>query len=519
MLPDTILPGGAHLDQACTSVLQYSLIKLHKGKIQNKGNLKWAARRCNIANPLGLSMGDILLQVDECKCECYIYMEHGKRFQTKHLNERLCLAQEREDEEAMEKIAAIIQQEKQHSFWRWLNYVTGKKHTRSATSIQVPAPSGLVTELSMQEPVEDAIFSEVHETGYTLAKEAHICSGKLFNDFGYVANTPASKAVLDGRNLPPSDSDTATKELFNKIAAIRKIIPKDSVNPVITPVQWKWYWAIVNKETSSSESGLHFSHYIIGSKSDIIAHYHAARVMVVLAHAIQLKHWSRGLSVMLKKTLGVTLVTKLRAILLMEADFNSSNKIIYGFRIMGQARDHNLMSDEIYSEKIWMVDNETLTKTLYFDIAHQARTPAAIASVDASNCFNKIMHTIASLVFQAFGVPELAIEFMLGAIENMKFLFLRTSFGDSKRFAGGGVSVKVQGLTQGNRSPPSGWAVISIMILRAHVKKGHSIKFRCPITNLSAHILAILYVDNTDLLHINFDHDESVDDAHAAMNS
>jgi hypothetical protein len=91
----------------------YSLIKLHKGKIQNKGN---PSRRCNIANPLGLSMGKILLQVKECKCECQYYQEHGKQFQTKHLNERLHLAQQREDEEAMEKIAAIIQQEKQCSF-------------------------------------------------------------------------------------------------------------------------------------------------------------------------------------------------------------------------------------------------------------------------------------------------------------------------------------------------------------------------------------------------------------------
>ncbi len=50
--------------------------------------------------------------------------------------------------------------------------------------------------------------------------------------------------------------------------------------------------------------------------------------MVILAHAIQLERWSRGLSVMLEKTLEVTLVTKLRAILLMEVDFNASNKII-----------------------------------------------------------------------------------------------------------------------------------------------------------------------------------------------
>jgi hypothetical protein len=56
-------------------------------------------------------MGKILLQVEECKCKFQFYKEHGKRFQTKHLHERLRLAQEREDEETIEKIAAIIQQE------------------------------------------------------------------------------------------------------------------------------------------------------------------------------------------------------------------------------------------------------------------------------------------------------------------------------------------------------------------------------------------------------------------------
>jgi hypothetical protein len=43
----------------------------------------------------------------------------------------------------------------------------------------------------------------VHKTHYTLAKEASICSGKLFDDFGYIPNTPALKAVLDG-TYPPT---------------------------------------------------------------------------------------------------------------------------------------------------------------------------------------------------------------------------------------------------------------------------------------------------------------------------
>ena len=107
----------------------------------------------------------------------------------------------------------------------------------------------------------------------------------------------------------------------------------------------------MNEETSSSELGLHFGHYKVGGKSNIIAHYHAARVTVTLVHAIQLERWLHGLSVMLEKTLGVTLISKLQAILLMEADFNTMNKIVYGNRMMTNVRKCILMPEEIFSKK------------------------------------------------------------------------------------------------------------------------------------------------------------------------
>ncbi len=120
---------------------------------------------------------------------------------------------------------------------------------------------------------------------------------------------------------------------------------------------------------------------------------------VTLTHAIQLERWSRGLSVMLEKTLGVTLVSKLRAILLMEVDFNAINKIIYGDRMMKHVRKHNQMPEEIFSKKNRMADDGTLCKTLFYNITRQAQVPAAIAFIDASNCYNRIAHAIASLVF------------------------------------------------------------------------------------------------------------------------
>ncbi len=269
-----------------------------------------------------------------------------------------------------------------------------------------------------------------------MAGEAPICNGKLFQEFGYTANTEAARAVLNGTYVAPEGSDQVTKELFTEVAEIRRQVPQDSVSICITLQQWKRYWKAVNKETLSSKSGLHFGHNIVGCTSDKITHYHAARVSVVIAHAIQLERWSRGLSVMLEKTLGVTLVTKLWAILLMGADFNAANKIVYGNRMMAKAREHSLMPEEIFSKKNRMADDGTLSKTLFCDLTRQARAPAAIAFVDASNCYDRIAHAMASLVFQAFGVPVTAVESMLSTIENMKF-FLRTGFGSLTSFAGG----------------------------------------------------------------------------------
>ncbi len=128
------------------------------------------------------------------------------------------------------------------------------------------------------------------------------------------------------------------------------------------------------------------------------------------------------------------------------------------------------MPEEIFSKKNCMADDGTLCKTQFYDIARQARVAVAIALVDTLNCYNRIAQAMASLIYQAFGVPTSVIETMLGAIENMTF-FLRTGFGDSTKFAGGGVSIKAQGMTQGNEASPAGWAVVSICLLKAHGKK------------------------------------------------
>ena len=78
---------------------------------------------------------------------------------------------------------------------------------------------------------------------------------------------------------------------------------------------------------------------------------------------------------MLEKIAGVAAVTKLRAILLMEADFNFHNKLIFGKRMLDLARAHDLVPEEIYSAK---------GKTLEDAILHQVCTTSLGNPADLS---------------------------------------------------------------------------------------------------------------------------------------
>ena len=69
-----------------------------------------------------------------------------------------------------------------------------------------------------------------------------------------------------------------------------------------------------------------------------------------------------------------------------------------------------------------------LTKVLFYDIAWQSCLLAGISSVDAENCYDRVLHAIASMIFRSFGVSKEAAWAMLKTIQEMIF-FLHTAFG------------------------------------------------------------------------------------------
>ena len=237
------------------------------------------------------------------------------------MHKRLQATRDREDDEAERKILQIIQREKDKQFWRRLKYALGKVRGGAVNEVHIQH-EGQTLAIKSRDKLHQAIWDEVHRKRFHLAEEAPICQGKLRGDFGYLANTKASRQALEGTYRHEEGVHQATKELLEEVARIRAIVPKKSVPDLITRRMWQQRWRKATEKTSSSESTLHFRHYITGAKLDYISHLRAMMTSLALRRVFAYKRWARGLSVILEKELGNKLISKLRAILLMEADFN-----------------------------------------------------------------------------------------------------------------------------------------------------------------------------------------------------
>ena len=146
--------------------------------------------------------------------------------------------------------------------------------------------------------------------------------------------------------------------------------------------------------------------------------------------------WQSGVNVMIKKKKGDFHVNKLRTILLFEADFNQNNKLL-GRDMMNHAEQHSCLAPEQYgSRKTLTAIEHALNKRLTFDLLRQQRLPAAWCANDAKSCYDRIVHSVASLCMRRCGVQAAPVYSMFQCIQNMKH-HIRTVHGTSTRWFGG----------------------------------------------------------------------------------
>jgi hypothetical protein len=347
-----------------------------------------------------------------------------------------------------------------------------------------------------KESIEQACATE-GRARYLQASTTPMMQSPLLEDFGYLGLTPSADAVLDGTYTPDPSVDEITKKFLVQLQRPPGDIPE--LQHLFTTDEFIQSWQKMRSTTSSSPFSPLFTDFIAGCSDRKTAALDAAMANIPLLTGYCPKSWRQAIDVMIPKKTASASVSKLHIIVLFNALFNLLNKRV-GRDMLSQAELFRLIPKEAYgSRKNRRAVECALNKVLSMNIIRQYRRTAALCSTDAKSCYDRILHSIASMAMQRMGVSPSTCHMMLGTLQDVRH-YIRTSYGDSAS-SYGSISIPLQGVLQGNGAGPAIWLVVSIPIINMIKAEGFGLKCCTPITKEEFHFVCYTFVDDTDLIH------------------
>ena len=370
-----------------------------------------------------------------------------------------------------------------------------KKGQSSTTKIHIRTPEGF-TEVTQMLAMEEYIIKENESKFHQTEGWCPLLEGQLRDDLGPMGDGPKAQEVLAGTYTPPQGTSEATVLWLKSLK-------------VVDPEQRKWIstsfkdfqqgWKKVKERTSSGE--LHFGHFKAGSNTPKVGWVHYTMAMLPMHLGFSPSRWQQGTDVMLLKAPEVYFLDKLRTIVLYEADFNQENKRL-GRDAMTAALQQKKIAAEQYSRPGRSAQDNALGKRLVFDHYRFLKLPFGMCACDLKSCYDRVVHTAASLALRRIGVPLARLECMFSTIQNLIHR-VRTAFGTSEASYGGRsetYSSGPQGLGQGNGAGPTIWSVLSSTVFEVLHTQGYSTTFCSALSLGLLKLCGFSYVDDCDLI-------------------
>ena len=192
----------------------------------------------------------------------------------------------------------------------------------------------------------------------------------------------------------------------------------------------------------------------------------------------------------------------MRALLLLEEDFNGLHKINFNGRLTPSLEASSSMPQEIIGgRRSQSATHIALRKKSIADISNTRKLPTVTICADAANCYDRVSHPYASFCPQYFGIEICYILVLLKEIQSMK-IHLRTAFDVSSSFYTSNVQ-PFQGAIQGNGASPALWLITSVFLSRCLYQQKVVTSITSPISKMSQFLAALMYVDDADLYVVN----------------
>ncbi len=167
---------------------------------------------------------------------------------------------------------------------------------------------------------------------------------------------------------------------------------------------------------------------------------------------------------------------------------------------MHQAIQDGSIPQECFAKKNSYCNNAVLTKQFFCDSSRSLHHLASLGGCDFGDCYDRAAHPPTSITLQSWGIPQLTVHVLLYSMRTMQYV-LKTGFGESSESVGGTALSPNSGLGQGSGASPPALMALSSLIVNAYWQMRNGTGVHSLYGSWLFILAAVMYVDNTNLLH------------------
>ncbi|MGH7974392.1 MAG: hypothetical protein ACREBR_02605, partial [bacterium] len=289
------------------------------------------------------------------------------------------------------------------------------------------------------------------------AEETPFASGQLADKIGNTGSGIVVDQILNGTFQHQHELLPETNKFIEGLAAKKEVAEGHHIPVTFTSNEFRKSTDKIRENTGSSPSGRHVGHYKAAVSHPHLNWIHATMAQLPAQYGFAPLRWQHAIDKMLEKSPGVSKITRLRIIQLLEYDFNFVMKLIIGRRLMWFAQGKGYLRDEQYGSRPGRTaSSPVLNKALTYDIIRQTKTVAATFDNDAVGCYDRLVSSPTVIACRSMGLPKSFAEMHCAVWKSMSHQ-VRTGHGLSRRYNGGDSIL--HGTGQGNGGSCGFWTV------------------------------------------------------------
>lgn len=395
-------------------------------------------------------------------------------------------------------IKALMDREKLRETFRKIKIARHKIRNNAFSTVTVKDPvTGERRTISEKAEVEDQIMENNQKKFSQTEGKCPLMQGIHREEIGTTANTEIARNIISGNYQPQRKGSKSVQAFYSTCAKPEDL--KSTMDYQLSFENYQRQWAKAKERTSSGEA--HFGMWKAGAR-----HHYLGRIEWILS-IIPIKRgfspdvWKKATDVMILKASGNTDLDALRTVVLYEADFNFINKQI-GKIAVENAAQNGLMVEEQFAKSGSSPIDQCVSRRLIFDLVRFQKASLVMCSTDLLSCYDRIVHSAASLAMQKFGIPAEAMNSMFSTIQECLHK-VRTGLGTSEKSYGGIQPGKdpLMGVGQGNGAGPAIWSILSCILFDIMHQNNMSTTFEAKLTESIVDLVGFMYVDDNDLIH------------------